>query len=159
MSKQRFAEIIEGLCRIYSVDHSRILEGESLDFGGIRFSLCYAEGTLAPLLMMYCDFGTVPKDLETTVYRQLLECNLSTYTGQGETFCMTAEGRVVFVNNYQLDEMTPEVLAGQLNLAAMYAKRWREDYFLPDGEGKAKKTRISSMHSLHRQFAAGKSPS
>lgn len=155
MSKQRFAEIIEGLCRIYGADHNRILEGDSLDFGGVRISLCYAVGSTPPLLMMYCDFGTVPKELEATVYRQLLECNLSTYTGQGETFCMTAEGRVVFVNNYRLDELTPEVLAGQLYLAATYAKQWRENYFLPDGAGKAKKTRSSG---LHRQLAASKSP-
>lgn len=154
MSTKRFAEIIEGLCRIYGLDHARVLQGDSLILGEVRIALRYAEGPLSPLLMMYCDFGPVPKDLEARVYRQLLESNLTTYTGQGETFCLTPEGRVVFVNNYLLDTLTPEILGGYLSLAAIYAKRWREDFFLPDGEGKARKTRANTLPDLNRQSPA-----
>lgn len=156
MSTERFNTIIEGLCRLYNIDHNRILQGESLDFGGVRIVLLHGEGPLSPLMMMYCDFGPVPAELETRVYRQLLESNLTTYTGQGETFCLTPDGRVVFVNNYVLDTLTPEILAGYLALASIYAKRWREDYFLPEGEGKSKKTRSNVLHALHRQAAGGK---
>jgi hypothetical protein len=154
MSTERFAEIIEGLCRIYGLDHTRVLQGDSLDIGGVRIALRHGGGPLWSPMMMYCDFGPVPKELETRVYRQLLESNLSTYTGQGETFCLTPEGRVVFVNNYLLETLTPEILAGYLSLASIYAKRWREDYFLPEGEGKAKKTCANTLAGLHRRPAA-----
>lgn len=153
MSTERFAEIIEGLCRIYKLDHNRVLQGDSLDMGGVRIALRHADA-FSPLMMMYCDFGPVPQELETKVYRQLLESNLSTYTGQGETFCLTPEGRVVFVNNYLLETLTPEILGGYLNLAAICAKRWRETYFLPEGEGKAKKTRTHALPGLHGRLAA-----
>jgi len=159
MSTERFAEIIEGLCRIYGLDHTRVLQGDSLDLGGVRIALRHGEGPLAPLMMMYCDFGPVPKELETRVYRQLLESNLSTYTGQGETFCLTPEGRVVFVNNYLLETLTPEILAGYLSLAALCAKRWREDYFLPEGERKTKKARANTLPGLHGRAAASDSKS
>jgi hypothetical protein len=155
MSTQRFKDLIEGVCRIYGVDHNRILEGGSLDFHGVRIVLRHGQGPLSPLVVMYCDFGPVPQELETQVYRQLLVSNLTTYTGQGETYCLTPEGRVVYVNNYHLDTLTPEILAGYLGISAAYAKRWREDYFLPEGEGKPKKCRANPLVDLYRAGVSG----
>lgn len=150
MSVQRFEELIEGLCRIYGVDHKRVVDGDSLDFHGVRIVLRPGQGPVSQLVMMYCDFGTVPEELQLRVYRQLLEANLTTYTGQGETYCLTPEGRVVYVNNYHLHTLTPEILAGYLGISAAYAKHWREDYFLANGDGKARKKRANPLVDLYR---------
>jgi hypothetical protein len=158
MSAQRFAEIIRGVCGIFKLDAQQILDGGSIQLGGVRIALTHGEGKLAPLLTMYCDFGPVPKELEAQVYRKLLESNLSTYTGQGETYCMTAEGRVVYANNFLMETLTPEIMAGSITLATLHAQKWREDYFLPHGEGAAKKSRSNPLHERW-SAAAGGSPS
>jgi Tir chaperone family protein CesT len=87
----------------------------------------------SPLLLMYCDFGPVPKDMEAQIYKQLLEMNLTAYSGQGETFCLSPEGRVIYVNNFLVEVLTPELLASYMAFAAAYAKKWREGAFFPPG--------------------------
>lgn len=130
MSTELFTSIIEGLCDIYKLDAGHVLAGGSVEMGGSKFCLLHNAEANSPLLMVYCDFGPVPKQLQAQVYKQLLEANLSAYTGQGETFCLSPEGHVVFVNNYPLEILTPDLLVGHLALTSIYAKNWRDGYFL-----------------------------
>jgi hypothetical protein len=139
MSSEKFNEVVTGLCTMYKLDPRHVLEGGPVTMGGSMFCLLHNKEMNSSLLMVYCDFGKVPAELETKVHRKLLEANLSTYTGQGETFCLDSDGRVVFVNNYPLDILTSEELAAHLALTSIYAKKWRENYFLDESDTPKKK--------------------
>lgn len=134
MSTEKFMAVIQGLCKLYKLDAKAVMEGKPLEMGGVTFCLFHHGESDSPLLMAYCDFGSVPKELETQVYKQLLEANLSAYSGQGESFCLSPEGRVVYVNNYPLDTLTSELLAGYLATTAIFAKNWRKGFQHSDSD-------------------------
>lgn len=157
MSAELFKAVIEGLCNIYKLDPAPVLEGCTLEMDGVNFSLVHHKESDSPLLTLYCDFGAVPSELEAQVYRKLLEANLTSYTGQGETFCMAPDGRVIFANNYPLAVLTPEMLAGNMALVSIFAKSWREGYFLNPEKPVAEQPKKKS-HSELLMKQAGKAP-
>ena len=134
MSTELFERVLRGLCEMHSLDATHVLSGGAVEMGGIPFSLVHDKESGSSLLTMYCDFGVVPKHLEAQAYAKLLQANLSAYTGQGETFCLTSNGQVVLANSYLLDSLTPALLTGFMAMAAVLAKEWRNSYFLDKGE-------------------------
>ena len=146
MSRELFTAVIQGLCDIYKLDPAHVEAGGAVEMDGVKFCLFHDKESDSPYLMAYCDFGPVPKSLEAQVYKKLLESNLSTYSGQGETFCVAPDGHVVFVNNYPLELLTPTMLAGYLAMTSFTAKKWREGYFLDDGESEATKKKSQSEY-------------
>lgn len=139
MSRELFDSVIQGLCGMYKLDPAHVAAGGAVEMGGVNFCLLHDREGDSPLLMVYCDFGAVPQELQAQVYKKLLESNLSTYTGQGETFCLAPDGRVVLANNYPLEFLTPELLAGHLALMSIFAKNWRDGYLLDDDQDKTVK--------------------
>ena len=135
MSTKLFKNVIRGLCDMYELDPKHILSGGTIEMGGVNFCLLHDEAADSPLLMSYCDFGAIAENKEKQAYKKLLEINLSSYTGQGPTFCLSPSGHVVLVNNYLLEILTPEILAGYLALVSMDAKDWRDDFFLVEEAG------------------------
>lgn len=139
MWTEKFDEVISGLCKMYELDPRPVLEGHPVAMGDVGFCLVHDAEADSPLLLVYCDFGAVPQELEAKVYRSLLEANLGAYKGQEEIFCLEPNGRVVFVNNIPLQNLTPDALAAELAMISAYATTWRDGYFLGDEDRPKKK--------------------
>lgn len=130
MSGEMFKSVVEGLCQMYKLDPAPVLEGGVIEMGKVNFCLLHNQEVDSPLITVYAEFGKIPKELEAQAHKKLLEANLTSYTGQGETFCLAPDGGVVFATNYPLEVLTPVILAGNLALIAIAARNWRDNYML-----------------------------
>lgn len=152
MSRELFTAVIQGLCEMYKLDPAHVEAGGAVEMDGVKFCLFHDKESESPYLMVYCDFGPVPEPQQAQVYKKLLESNLSTYTGQGETFCLAPDGHVVFANNYPLELLTPTMLAGYLAVTSFTAKQWRDGYFLDGDDSAAAKKKSRSEYLAQKMM-------
>jgi Tir chaperone protein (CesT) family len=148
MSQELFTTLVQGLCDMYKVDVEHVLAGGPVTMGGVDFCLLHEEGD-SPFVILYCDFGKVPPELEAKAYKKLLEFNLTTYTGQGETFALSPEGHVFLANNYLLEFLNVEIFIKYLAMTGILAKSWREGYFLDENESSKKQSQQQTFLRKH----------
>lgn len=131
--RENYRYLLEDFCNLCGIKGAgRIMEGGSIEFNGIAFSLIYSETVNPDIMFIYCDFGDVPLGRQADAYKALLEMNLFFCTGTGPTFSVSDEtGRVLLVDQYPLvQKSAPEELRNVLVDLASLAKDWRIDHFL-----------------------------
>lgn len=134
---------------LYSLSFLANLNQEDVDLlqtsGGIRvddvfFYLLDAgeEDTEdADALYMYCIFGVPPPGKAEEVMRVLLQENMGMFPYAGPTFMINPDDRnVVLAYRFSLQNLTPEHLFEILKSVSQEALKWRQTYYLDEGQFK-----------------------
>ncbi|MGI4850289.1 MAG: CesT family type III secretion system chaperone [Janthinobacterium lividum] len=125
--KDLFTPLIQGLCSIYKLDVRHVLAGKTIEIQGVRFFLRHHQEELSTLVLLYCDFGALPQEHETALYRMMLQSNLQSFTGEGEAYSLTPDNHVVFVRSFSLEMITPALLSAHMALISMRAQNWLDE--------------------------------
>lgn len=131
-----FRQLIKGFCALAGLkDVERILKDGAVVINNVVFSLLCSEESSPGMVLIYCDFGDVPRGREADAYRALLKANMILYSGTGPAFTISLEtGRVVFADHAKIVQITPEKLRDILVRLAAKAIEWRGNHFLQNEE-------------------------
>ncbi|HEX6705259.1 MAG TPA: CesT family type III secretion system chaperone [Albitalea sp.] len=132
--KDKYRTLIEGVCRKGGIsDPEVVLERGHLAVNGISFTLLHAELADPDLVLIYCDFGELPRDRREQALQRLLEVNLYLYGGAGPGFSFNKDsGHVLLMAQVRLPGATVDSVLTALGALAAYAKEWREGHLLND---------------------------
>lgn len=130
--KAKFRKLVADLCELKGIkDVEFIIHGAPIAVNGVSISLIYNELIRKDIVFMFTDFGDVPEENEAKIYKALLKQNHIGYSGNGPGFCMSpSTGRVGYVQNLRIDELTVDKLASTLVFFAGKALEWRNSFFL-----------------------------
>lgn len=80
-------------------------------------------------LMLFVDFGPIPKDNEAAVYYQLLRENYLEFPTKNASYCVSSRtGNVAYARAVALEAMTVETLAVIVAKLAEQVRYWRLDH-------------------------------
>jgi hypothetical protein len=134
--KNQYRRLIEGVCRRGGIGDSKtVLERGHLAVNGIPFTLLHAEPAEPEFVLVYCDFGELPRHNRELALQRLLEVNLFLYGGAGPGFSFNKDsGHVLLMAQFRLPAATEESVLTALGSMAAYAEEWRKGHFLKDGQ-------------------------
>jgi hypothetical protein len=132
MSKQKYCELIDQLCERFGIPDSKAMyDACHIEMEAVGFSLLHGDFVEEDSLIVYCDFGEMPAEKKRGILENLMELNLAAVSNSARGFgCNPETGHVMMLTRLPLSEMTLDVLVASLVEMAMYARTWRDNYFL-----------------------------
>ncbi|MES2356164.1 MAG: CesT family type III secretion system chaperone [Pseudomonadota bacterium] len=151
MSKEKYCELIDQLCKKLGIEDSKSMYNAcNVEVGNIPFTLLHGGNLDQDSLYLYCNFGEPPSERKTMVLQRLLETNLCLFGHNAQNFGFNVEtGRVLQMSRMSVSQTKVESLMQVLGGLAAYAQMWRQSAFLPILEIEQAFSTIQ-----HSQFAA-----
>jgi len=130
----QYTSLIHQFCTLVGVhgagDIDALANGHPLEIDGIGFTFGHDPQQAPDRLLVFCDYGPVPKTLEAKVYRALLETNLFLYESDGGVFSILPDtGRALCATRFQLSTLRAEELRSILVYLSGRAHAWRHSHF------------------------------
>ncbi len=80
-------------------------------------------------LMLFVDFGPIPKGNEAAVYYQLLRENYLEFPTKNASYCVSSRtGNVVYARAFDIDAMTVDTLTAIVTKLVEQVRYWRLDH-------------------------------
>ncbi len=127
-----YERLIKDFCALAGLrDHESIGVGVPIEVDGVTCSITSCRQNEANAVVLYVEFGAVPADRESSIYKELL---VQSYVGAPDAGVMFGYSpvakHVVCVQHLRVNEVTPQRLIDILHHIAEKAVEWRRTYFL-----------------------------
>ena len=134
MPQKKYIELLENFCALNGIPEvAQVLATGNLRIKDVAFTLLPPPASDPDTLRIFCDYGSVPSNSESTIYRRLLEINLLTCSSG--CFVFNPENKhVLLYFSTRLSDGDAASLRTCLERCADEALKWRENYYLETGE-------------------------
>lgn len=132
MSKSTYCGLIDGLCKLTGLDNpEELYERAGLNIDGVEFVLAHGGSAHENSLILFCNFGVLPYDMQSKAMSRLMEANLQLFPPGGLRFGINPfQNEAILTGLVPMQELTAASLFNTLRTYAQRAKEWRDHYFL-----------------------------
>jgi hypothetical protein len=136
VSKQKYEELINEVSyRLGIEDASSLYKLCSLRVNEIDFTLTHGNFIDDDTLMIYCDLGEIPKEMESVITERLMEANLTMFGKIDTVYALNPEnGHALLIQPMSLTETDYDLLMLKLSELTAFTYEWRSNYFLAPQE-------------------------